>query len=69
MTIQAILFDNKKWNTAEARQYLKQHNIRAIKPVHKTSNLLRYRIEDPNHFSTFSTKKLDNGITLVIGYV
>jgi hypothetical protein len=66
--IHSVLFDNKRWLTSEARRWLKDHNIKPIKPVHKTPNFHRYRIVDPNEFKSFSTKKMDNGIELVIGY-
>lgn len=66
--IQAVLFDNTMWTSKEAKKYLREHNIVPIKPVHVTKHLLRYRIIPPENFNSFSSKKLDYGITLVFGY-
>lgn len=67
MPVHSVLFDNKKWLVSEARKWLKEHNLKPIKPVHKTVNFHRYRIVDPKEFSSFYTKKLPDGIELVIG--
>lgn len=45
--IQAILFNNKKFDTTSARSWLKRNNFKPIKRVDKTKNLLRYRIIEP----------------------
>lgn len=65
--IQAILFDNKKWLTSEARKWLHSHGYKPIKKVHTTHNFHRYRLADPEQFKSFYTKKLSDGIELVIG--
>lgn len=67
--IQAILFDNKKWTTKKAKEWLRSHDYTPIKPVHITKNYLRYRLVDPQIFSRFSITKLPNDIELVIGYL
>lgn len=67
MLIHTIAFDNKKWTPTAARKWLSDHNEKAIKPVHKTTNWLRYRIRDPNIFKSFVTKKYDNGINIIFG--
>ena len=60
--IQAVLFDKRLFTTAQARQWLRKNDLRAMKVVHITERYLRYRIEDPNQFRRFSTKKLSNGV-------
>jgi hypothetical protein len=65
-SIQAIIFDNKKWTTATARAWLKKHKYKPIKRVDKTLNYLRYRLVDPAKFKSFTMKTLDT-IKLVIG--
>jgi len=67
--IQAILFDNHTWTAKEARKWLHNNNFHPIKPAHRTTNMLRYRLIPPEQFKRFTTKKLDNGIELVIGYI
>ena len=42
--IQAVLFDNKKFNTKTARKKLTEMKLKPIKRVHKTEKFLRYRI-------------------------
>lgn len=66
MPIQAILFDKNKWDEKTASDWLKKHDHHPIKKVHITKNYLRYRLEQPSKFSNYITKKLDNGIDLVI---
>lgn len=56
MPVQAILFDNKKWTEIKAKKYLKDRDIIPIKPVHKTTNFLRYRLQDPSLFKSFYIK-------------
>ena len=60
LVIQAVLFDNKKFNPATARHYLEAHNIKrlldlsgpkpVVKRVHQTDKYYRYRIRDPKDF-------------------
>jgi hypothetical protein len=66
--IHSVLFDINKWTTAKARAWLKKENLKPIKKVHKQENFLRYRLHDPSKYKRFITKKLDNGIDLVIGF-
>lgn len=66
--IQSILFDNKKWSTARATTWLKNHNIKPIKQVHKTTNKLRYRISKPENYKRFRIKKVSKDIELIIGF-
>ena len=47
--IQAVLFDKTKYTEEEAMQFLRQHKLRPIKPVHITEQKLRYRLALP-HF-------------------
>jgi hypothetical protein len=67
MLVQAVLFNNKQWLLKEARDWLKSHNYKSIKPVHTTLNYHRFRIRSPEEFKSFYTKKLPNGITLIFG--
>ena len=57
----------KKWTTIRARAWLKKHKLTPIKMVDKTKNKLRYRIQSPKKFKSFSTKKTSKGISLIIG--
>lgn len=45
--IQAILFEKDKFTSTQARKFLKKHDYKPIKRVHKTENYLRYRIRRP----------------------
>ena len=66
--IQAVIFEKAHWNTTHARHWLKMHDLKPIKRVHNVENFLRYRLADPKKFRRFITKKLPNGIELIIGY-
>jgi hypothetical protein len=50
------------------KRFLKEHNLKQMKPVHETARFKRVRITDPSLYKSFSTKKLSNGVDLVIGY-
>ena len=64
-TIYFMTDDN--WTTAKALRWLKAHDFKPIKPVHKIGNELRYRLKDPELFKRFSTKILDNKVHIVFG--
>ena len=66
--VQAVIFDNKHWDTNSARKWLKEHDMKAIKRVHKTTTLLRYRIHDPDKFDRFTTRTTKKGMSLIIGF-
>lgn len=66
--IHSVQFDKTKWTPARALAWLKDHDLKNIKPVHETANFYRYRIIDPRFFRSFITKKLDNGIELILGF-
>jgi hypothetical protein len=69
--VQAVLFENDKWNVSKARAWLKKNNYRPIKRVHKTANFLRYRIREPSIKKQYRTitfgKKLE-GIRAILEY-
>ena len=66
--IQSVLFDIHKWTPSHAKEWLRNNNLHPIKPVHKTLNFMRYRIEKPEHFHRFRIKKVKGGIEFVIGF-
>jgi len=67
--VQSILFDIKKYNAKQSREWLKKHpQYKPIKRVHKTVDKLRYRIQEPSQFVRFRTKKLGDGIELILGF-
>ncbi len=62
-----------KWNATKARKWLKEHDLKPIKRVHKVYvdgklTQLRYRIRDPKQFKSFSTKRIKPYINIIIGY-
>jgi hypothetical protein len=67
-SIQAVLFNINNWSTATARKWLKEHNIKPIKRVHKQGMHYRYRIKKPDPNKNYAIKKLGNGIEIVIIY-
>lgn len=68
MEIQSIIFTKQKWDATGARKWLKKHNFKPIKRVHKTERYLRYRLRDPGIYSKFRTLTRDpSGILFVLG--
>jgi len=61
------------YTTPQAKQWLAKHNLKPIKRVHITKEdgkvvSRRYRIQDPELFKNFITKKVDDGkINLILG--
>ena len=64
--IQAILFPVGNFNTDTARKWLNKSGYTPIKRVHKTAEYLRYRIAEPDKTASYTSKKLNNGIILVL---
>ena len=67
--IQSILFDRSKFTTIECRRWLKSHHFIPIKRVDRTDQYYHYRLQIPQHFNRFSTKRTKNYISFVIGYI
>lgn len=61
-----MLFGREGYDAPKARDWLKKHDYKPIKRVHKTKNTLRYRIRDPTSASRYITKKIGKHIKLVI---
>ena len=66
MPIQAVLFP-KHYSLLQIRNFLNEHNLKKLKPIHETMRFKRVRILEPT-FKKYSTKRLSNGVDLVIGY-
>lgn len=76
--IHSIVFipnGKNNWTTVKAIKWLKNHNLTPIKRVDKVKSKqtgkitqLRYRIKDPALFKTFTTKKTNDEINIVIGF-
>jgi hypothetical protein len=66
---QAVVFElTSGWNPKTARSWLRDRGYKPIKPVHRTGQSLRYRLNDPKKYSSFITKQLGQGIKLIIGF-
>ena len=66
--IQSVVFDKKYgWDNKKALKWLLKHNIIPIKGEHIINNRIRYRIKEPI-YSSYITKKISNGIDIIIGY-
>lgn len=70
--VQSILFDKSKWNEESATKWLKT-NKHKIKGVDVKPKMLRFRQYNPAYikkqgYTHFVTKKLPDGIDLVIAY-
>lgn len=70
MSIQSVTFlIDEGWKPSLASRWLNDHNLIPMKKVDRTyDNKLRYRLVDPSKFKRFITKKLSNGISLIIGF-
>lgn len=67
--MQAILFNKNHWTTNRAESWLGEHKYKPIKPVHVTTNYLRYRLQNPGQHQ-YRTVNLGNkvkGIKTMLG--
>ncbi len=55
-----------RFTTAQARQWLDKHRLVRMKGVDTRANVYCYRIREPT-FSRYATKRLKNGVELVLG--
>jgi hypothetical protein len=65
--VQSVVFAKKDWTIPRARKWLHDHGFICPK-VDIEANTIRFRQVDPKMFSGFFTKKLGDGIELVIGF-
>lgn len=65
--IQSVRFDKKSWSQSEALNWLHDYNMQPIKPVHITTNELRYRMQPPKLFKRFYTVVIPNGVKFIVG--
>jgi len=65
-TLQSVRFSRKQWSLGEARRWLEKHGYNGGK-VDTTENQYRFRQrEPPSGDKHFVTKKLTNGVELVL---
>ena len=64
--VQAVLFNKSKWDLARAKKWLTRAGF-SFDKVDTTEAFLRFRQADPQGFKRFVTRKVKNGINLVIG--
>ena len=64
--IQSILFDRSHWKLSDAKEWLKQRNMKT--DVDMKSNTYRFRQREPKHYYEYFTYTLPHirGIKLVI---
>jgi hypothetical protein len=68
--IQSIRFDKSIYTQKEAREWMKRNKLKLLKgkKVDIAKNFYKYRIRDPDDFEHFITKKIDDGLELIIGF-
>ena len=66
--VQAVLFKKDLITPREAKIWLRNNNLKAIKKVHATKNLYRYRINNPRKYKRMRYKKINNFISFIIGF-
>lgn len=74
LVLQSIIFPKNKYTKKQAEAYLLKHNYKIKfygKGVDETINYYRYRQASPLKFKKdkYITKKLNNGIQLILGYL
>jgi len=67
--VQAVYALEPRWSPTRLRAWLKKHNLKPIKAVHRLGTEIRYRIRSPSRYTHFTTQKLANGVYLVLGWL
>lgn len=67
--IQAVLFNNDKWTSNNAREWLKQNNLNPIERVQKAEKYHRYRITTPNQNKyEYRILRTNKNVDFIIGF-
>lgn len=69
--VQSVVFPRDKYNLTQAKKWLKDNNYKVTyrnKPVDKTKTQFRFRQTAPSKYDSYVTKKLNNGILLILGF-
>lgn len=66
--IQSIIFNKEKYSIERARYWLFINDLKYYGKVDIKKNTYRFRQTNPNKYRHFRTKKISNGITLVLGF-
>ena len=66
--IQSVRFPTSKYDSKEARAWLSKHDLTPRKPADVTDRYYHYRIRPVHNSSRYRTKKLSNGIQLVLEF-
>lgn len=56
------------YTKTKAQNWVKKHGFHQIKPTHSTAHLHRIRLQNPNKFKRFRTKRIGDGIEFVMGF-
>ena len=68
-SIQSVVFERKYWTTTMARKWLRYNNLKPIKNVDLSHpKQYRYRINHPEMYTHFISKKLPDHVMLIIGF-
>lgn len=69
-SIQSVRFDKSKYTIKQGHDWLKNHGLKLLKnkKVDIAKNFYRFRIITPSYFKHFITKKIADGIEIVIGF-
>lgn len=71
MSIQSVVFPRPQWSLAQANKYIDDHGYKKkfySKPVEVHPTQYRYRQQARHHFKNYTTKKLKNGVLLIVGH-
>jgi len=65
--IQAILLDRGSWTLEAAIEQVRSMGYKPMK-VDVTARFYRFRIESPRHFGRMRYKKVNSGMSLILGW-
>lgn len=70
MALQSVLLDKSKFSKSKAISWIKKHNFKpnTSAPNFSTTSFYRFRQMAPKKTYRYRTKKISNGVELVLAY-
>lgn len=69
MDVQSVLIPKSKYTLSEANKWINKNNLKKTfygKPVDITNNFYRFRQKKPNRNMSYVSKRIKNGIILIL---
>lgn len=66
--IESVLFNTRYWDKYAAIQWLDDHGLLPIKPLHITKRFIHARIQNPSQFERLRVKHTKKHLEFILGF-